>query len=87
MQVGGSLLTLGDRGERLLDVNEALYTLAIREASENGVIDIVYGDNTYPVNTQATVIGYAAHRGYDLVTGIGTIYAPAFVPALAGSAR
>ena len=30
-----------------------------------------------------TVIGYQARKGYDLVTGVGTLNAAKFVPALA----
>ncbi len=33
-----------------------------------------------------TVRGYPARRGYDLVTGLGTLNAAAFVPALARAA-
>lgn len=38
-------------------------------------------------NGQHTVAGFAAGRGYDLVSGVGTVYAPDFVPALAALAK
>jgi hypothetical protein len=34
-----------------------------------------------------TVTGYPARPGYDLVTGLGTIHAPALVTALAHAAK
>jgi kumamolisin len=47
------------------------------------------GNNTFGPFTNSdgktyTVVGYNAGRGYDLASGVGTIDAAWFVPALAG---
>ncbi len=59
------------------DINDVLYDLA-KTPAPNGIIDVTVGDNS-----QNGVEGYRAGRGYDLVTGWGTINAASFVPALA----
>ncbi|HEX4832621.1 MAG TPA: S53 family peptidase [Trebonia sp.] len=70
-------------------LNPALYALSARPAP--GLVDVTTGDNSQTIPTAdggtTTVPGYSAGRGYDLVSGVGTIYAPAFVPALAFAAR
>ena len=66
-------------------INPALYELGHRHAS--GIVDVTRGDNTVTFNLGTgphRVIGYRARRGYDLVTGVGTIDAARFVPQLAG---
>jgi subtilase family serine protease len=70
---------------RLGLINPALYRLARSHAS--GIVDVAKGNNTVafpsaPGKT-TTVKGYAARRGYDLATGVGTIDAARFVPKLA----
>jgi subtilase family serine protease len=59
-------------------INPALYQLASRPSS--GIVDVRSGDNSY-----GDVTGYTAGPGYDLATGLGTIDASRFVPALAGA--
>jgi subtilase family serine protease len=61
-------------------INPALYRLASRPNS--GIVDVDSGDNSY-----GDVTGYTARRGYDLATGLGTIDASRFVPALAYALR
>lgn len=61
-------------------INPALYRLATRPNS--GIVDVTSGDNSY-----SDVMGYAAEPGYDLATGLGTIDASRFVPALAKAVR
>ena len=61
---------------RLGDINGALYLLNALHAS--GIVDVTSGDNSF-----AGVTGYPALKGYDLATGVGTIDAARFVPALA----
>jgi uncharacterized Zn-binding protein involved in type VI secretion len=49
---------------------------------------VTQGDNTvsFTLNgAPVTVEGYPAKRGYDLVTGVGTIDAARFVPELAAA--
>jgi subtilase family serine protease len=67
-------------GHRLGVINAALYELAARPV--NGIVDVTVGDNSY-----GDVTGYAAAPGYDLASGLGTINAARFVPALAKAVR
>ena len=73
---------------RLGLINPALYRLARSHAP--GIVDVTRGNNTVAFPTApgkvTTVKGYAARRGYDLATGVGTINAARFVPELARSA-
>jgi subtilase family serine protease len=61
---------------RLGVINSALYRLAAKPG--NGIIDVTVGDNSY-----GDVTGYSAAPGYDLASGLGTVNAARFVPALA----
>jgi subtilase family serine protease len=77
-------------------INPALYRLAARHAP--GIVDVTSGNNTVtfdrPANGEGpgkqvtagkpvTVKGYPARKGYDLVTGVGTVNAERLVPELA----
>jgi subtilase family serine protease len=71
-------------------INPALYALSKYHAP--GVVDVTKGDNTVAFtqgadNTLFTVKGFPAKRGYDLVTGVGTVNAAAFVPELAQASQ
>lgn len=61
---------------KLGNINAALYTLNAIHA--HGIVDVTSGDNSF-----AGVTGYPALKGYDLATGVGTVDAAKFVPALA----
>ncbi|MDQ2838180.1 MAG: S53 family peptidase [Actinomycetota bacterium] len=61
---------------KLGNINAALYTLNALHAP--GIVDVTIGDNSF-----GGVTGYPAIKGYDLSTGIGTVDAAKFVPALA----
>ena len=93
------IVALADQvaGQRLGDLNPALYALA-RAGSRSGIVPISSGTNTYtfcPVadtNTDdscaaasdlVTVPGANANGAYNNATGWGTVNAAAFVPALA----
>jgi subtilase family serine protease len=65
------------RGRSLGDINPALYLLG-RLPARTGIVDVVSGNNSF-----AGVTGYNAGPGYDLASGLGTINASTFVPALA----
>jgi len=65
---------------RLGAINPVLYRLATRP--DGGIVDVESGDNSY-----ADVAGYTAQPGYDLATGLGTVDASRFVPALANAVR
>jgi hypothetical protein len=58
-------------------VNPALAALGPRGAAA-GIVDVPAGYT----NTAYGVTGFATATGYDIASGWGTIYAPAFVPAL-----
>jgi hypothetical protein len=45
---------------------------------QNGLVDVTDGNNSF-----AGVTGYNAGPGYDLASGVGTVDAARFVPALA----
>jgi subtilase family serine protease len=65
-------------------INPALYRLSALRAP--GIADVTSGGNTvsFPQGGKRhTVVGFRAGRGYDLASGVGTVYAPLFVPELA----
>jgi hypothetical protein len=70
-------------------LNPALYGMLGR--SGTGIVDITTGDNGVAFENaqdqQVTVPGYSAGPGYDLATGVGTINAAVFVPALVAEAK
>jgi subtilase family serine protease len=71
-------------GHALGLINPAIYR--IEATHEPGVIDITKGNNSQTVNNGGSphrVRGFSAGRGYDLVTGVGTVNAAYFVPELA----
>jgi subtilase family serine protease len=74
---------------RLGLVNRYLYTLAARHAP--GLVDVTQGNNSVafalPSGGTYAIKGYQAKRGYDLVTGLGTLHASSLIPELAGLAR
>jgi subtilase family serine protease len=83
------IVALADQvaGHPLGMINEYLYQLAARRAP--GIVDVVSGNNTVSFRQGGkmhTVTGFAARRGYDLASGVGTVNAPAFVRELAQAA-
>jgi subtilase family serine protease len=79
------IVALADQfaGHRVGDIHQALYALAKGNAKFTGVVDVQDGtDNSYD-----GVTGYTAVKGYDMATGVGTLDAARFVPALARAAR
>ncbi|AHH94316.1 hypothetical protein GCM10010174_22120 [Kutzneria viridogrisea] len=67
---------------RLGQINPALYTKLGPRAAESGIVDVTVGDNTY-----GGVTGYKADKGFDVVSGWGTLDAAKFVPALVHALR
>jgi hypothetical protein len=65
------------RGADLGTVNPALAAIGPRGTAD-GIVDVPAGYT----NTAYGVTGFATGTGYDLASGWGTIFAPAFVPAL-----
>jgi subtilase family serine protease len=83
------IVALADQyaGHALGLINPAIYQMEARH--EPGIVDITTGNNsqTFTQNGKRyTVRGFGARRGYDLVTGVGTVNAAYFVPELAKSA-
>jgi subtilase family serine protease len=81
------IVALADQvhGKPLGLINPKLYALSAAKAP--GIVDVTSGNNTVAFDqngTRFTVTGFSALRGYDLVTGVGTVNAPAFVHELAG---
>ncbi|MFF4800031.1 S8 family serine peptidase [Streptomyces sp. NPDC001351] len=75
------IVALADQaaGHRVGNIQKALYSLYAHHAKANGIVDVNDGtDNSYQ-----GVTGYKAVNGYDLATGVGTVDALKFVPALA----
>ncbi|WP_037914669.1 S53 family peptidase [Actinacidiphila yeochonensis] len=74
------IIALADQaaGHRVGDIHTALYALA-KTGKLGGVVDVADGTN----NSYDGVTGYTAVKGYDLATGVGTVDAARFVPALA----
>ncbi|WP_037572188.1 S53 family peptidase [Phaeacidiphilus oryzae] len=73
---------------RLGLINPALYRMSATKAP--GVVPVTSGNNTATFTQGGktyTVQGYSAKAGYSLVTGVGTVWAPSFVPELARAAR
>lgn len=65
-------------------INPALYALAALHAP--GLVDVTSGNNTVSFSQDGgsfTVNGFSALRGYDLASGVGTVYGPDFVRELA----
>ncbi|MFC4031983.1 S8 family serine peptidase [Streptomyces polygonati] len=70
-------------GRRVGDIHQALYALSRGESRLTGIVDVQDGtDNSYD-----GVTGYPAVKGYDMATGVGSLDAARFVPALARAAR
>ncbi|HET7421272.1 MAG TPA: S53 family peptidase [Candidatus Dormibacteraeota bacterium] len=72
-------------GQRLGNINNAMYHM---KYGRDGLVDVTQGNNTFGPFTNSngityTVVGYDAAAGYDLASGLGTVDAAIFVPALA----
>jgi subtilase family serine protease len=71
-------------GHRLGLINPALYRLAADRA--RGIVDVTSGNNTVSFSQGGStrkVRGFAARKGYDLASGVGTVDALYFVYQLA----
>jgi subtilase family serine protease len=84
-----AIVALADQvaGHPLGLINPALYRLEADRAP--GIVDVTSGNNTVSFDQgtgekPVTVKGYPASKGYDLVTGVGTVNAQQLVYELAG---
>jgi subtilase family serine protease len=74
-------------GHTLGAINPALYRMAAHHSP--GIVDVVHGENGFTFSRDGKthiVPGFHAQRGYDLVSGLGTVDAAQFVPELAKAA-
>jgi subtilase family serine protease len=80
-----AVVALADQtaGRPLGLINPALYALAARHAA--GIVPVASGNNTVSFSG-VTVHGYAVKKGYNLVTGLGSVNGKLFVPELAHAA-
>jgi subtilase family serine protease len=83
------IVALADQvaGHRLGLINPALYAMKARNAP--GLVPVTSGNNTVTFTQGGhtyTIVGYQARRGYNLASGLGTVNAAWFVPALAAYA-
>ncbi len=85
-----AIVALADQvaGHPLGQINPAIYRLESEHAP--GIVDVTSGNNSVSFDPGAngktvSVEGYPAGRGYDLVTGVGTVNANDFVYELAAS--
>jgi len=79
------IVALADQvhGKPLGLINPKLYALSAAKAP--GIVDVTSGTNTVQFFKNGPIVkGFFALRGYDLVTGVGTVNAPALVHELAG---
>jgi subtilase family serine protease len=82
------IVALSDQvaGHGLGLINPALYQMSA--AHDPGIVDVTSGNNTvtFPQDNQnITVQGFNAGPGYDLASGVGTVWAPDFVYELAAA--
>ena len=84
-----AIVALADQaaGHWLGLINPTLYKLLTERAT--GLVDVTAGNNTVSfyqgtATKPHVVTGYQARKGYDLVTGVGTVNASKFVYELAG---
>ncbi len=75
-------------GHGLGQINPALY--ALQGSASSGIVDVIHRNITSTFldssGNPVTVHGWRAKKGYDLASGLGTVDAAQFVPALANAA-
>jgi subtilase family serine protease len=68
-------------------INPQLYAMSLEaKPSSTGIVDVTKGNNSFIFDNGSgltDVVGFHATGGYDLASGVGTIWAPTFVHALA----
>jgi subtilase family serine protease len=80
-----AIVALADQeaGRSLGLINPALYGL--QHVASSGLVPVTSGNNTVAFHSggkTVTVTGFASTAAYNLATGLGTIDAALFVPAL-----
>jgi hypothetical protein len=67
-------------------INPLLYGVLGPRGTAAGIADVIHGDNSAMAGGKL-VPGFTAAKGFDVVSGWGTISAPAFVPSLVAATR
>jgi subtilase family serine protease len=77
-----ALATQQNGGHDLGPVNPALYKIG-PEGTAAGITDVTSGNNSViGKQGQSAVQGFTAGPGFDVATGLGTVFAPKFVPSM-----
>jgi hypothetical protein len=76
-----ALATQANGGRDIGPINTALYDVLGPKGTADGIADVVKGNDNAEVDGKL-VPGFSAHKGFDVASGWGTVYAPKFVPAL-----
>jgi subtilase family serine protease len=77
-----ALATQQNDGHDLGPVNPALYKIG-PEGTAAGITDVTSGNNSViGKQGQSAVQGFTAGPGFDVATGLGTVFAPKFVPSM-----
>jgi subtilase family serine protease len=81
-------LATQDNGGNVGPINNVLYDDLGPAGSADGISDVLSGNESAETPQGAvTVQGYSALSGFDIASGWGTIYAPAFVPSIVAATR
>ena len=78
-----ALATQLNHGQNVGPINNALYQVLGPAGLNDGIADVVSGNNTLFVDGKVLVRGFTAARGFDVASGWGTIRASTFAAALA----
>jgi subtilase family serine protease len=88
MLAGVLALATQENGGNVGPINPALYDVLGPAGARDGIADVVSGNNSAETpDGQVLVPGFTAGPGFDVASGWGTLYAPAFVPSLVGATR
>ena len=88
MLAGVLALATQRNGADVGPINPALYGTLGPAGARDGIADVVSGnDSAETPDGQVLVPGFTAGPGFDVASGWGTLYAPAFVPSLAAATR
>jgi hypothetical protein len=81
-----ALATQANGGHDIGPINPVLYRALGPKGRADGIVDVVKGNNNATVHGKL-VRGFSAHKGFDVASGWGTVYAPKFVTALVAATR
>ena len=82
-----ALATQVNHGHDIGPINQVLYRVLGPMGAEDGIADVIHGNNSV-VNLGVTKVqGFVAAKGFDVASGWGTVNAARFVPALVGATQ